>query len=134
MEVLGYVLLFCLIVSLVVSPVYFSLFKYSFIKSLLASSLVCSLLVVCIYWGAGVFVDLRLSMMGYDLSEISDSARLEGVPIDRHEEANQLYQSTFGVGWPLSVILSLGIFVIPYILIVLTVVSFYKKFLRKKLT
>ena len=126
MEALGYVILFGLVLLLIVLPIYFPL-KYSFIVSFFASSLVSFAVVVCIYWGADAFVDLRLSIMGYDLNAMSDSERLENVPLERREEANQLYQSRFGVGWPLSAILAMVFIVTPYILVASTLVTFYKK-------
>ncbi|MDN7131660.1 hypothetical protein JNO04_04735 [Halomonas sp. MC140] len=133
MEFLGYVTLFFLLSLVAVTPIYFSLFKYGFVKSILASVIVCSVLVVCIYWGSDVFADLRLSMMGYGINGLSDFERLEGVPLEMHKEATQLYQSTFGVGWPLSAILALSIFVAPYILIIVSFATFYKMWRSKNI-
>jgi hypothetical protein len=71
--------------------------------------------------------------MSSNVFSLSDTERLKGVLPEFREEANQLYQSRFGVGWPLSVILVLCIFVAPYILISVTAVILYKKW-RKKIT
>lgn len=131
MELLGNVTLLFLLALIVATPIYFSLFKYGFVKSILVSLIVSSALVVCTYWGSDAFTDLRLNMMGYDINGLSDSERLEGVPLEMREEATQLYQSTFGVGWPLSAILALSIFVTPYVLMIVSVATIYKMWRRK---
>lgn len=131
METAFDVFLYSMAGLVVASPIIFCALKYGFFKSLTASLVLCTILVVSMYWGADVYSDVRLATLGYDAEGMSELNRLEKVPIEHRAEAIQLYESGMGVGWPLSVIMVMILIVGPYNLFVIGLIQIIRRYSRK---
>lgn len=132
MQALGSTISLSIVALLIITPIFLYRLRLNVFVNFFLALIVSFFLVVSLSWFNDIFPDYRLSKMGFDISGISHEERIEEVPVELRQEATKLYNSRFGVGWPVKVIFGMFI-VFPYNLFILLIYKIYQKW-RKHLT
>lgn len=105
---------------------------------LLLSSVIFTLIlsVMSGYWSEDLSKQLIYDFYGFDPYGMGDAERwTQKISIDNRNAIEKIYEEGFGIGWPLRLIMSYVIFLLPYNLIACGIVFFLKNqknFIRKK--
>jgi hypothetical protein len=118
-EILDITVHWILLVLLFVTPWAVALFclrikkKVGFIYINLVAFPISFFLVLLIAYWPHFFADFRLVLMDFDFDGTTDDERTRHVDSSYKEEANRLYNSNMGIGWPLQAILVV-VYYFPY--------------------
>ncbi len=90
-----------------VSKYYISLLLVSIILTFMISTL-------STYWSEDLADQLMYKTYGFDDSGMNDEERFRNVNLGDRETIEKIYNGSFGIGWPLKLIMMFTIFMIPY--------------------
>ncbi|MEZ5757917.1 MAG: hypothetical protein R3D86_06825 [Emcibacteraceae bacterium] len=88
------------------------------------------LLIMVCYWPS-YYQGYQLENLGYDQFGMSEAERLANVAPEFHDRATMIYNSNFGIGWPLRVIMGFML-ILPYPTMVMLLISAIQKKLPTK--
>jgi hypothetical protein len=100
------ILIFCV-------PIFVVIKNYGFIKTNMIAVPLVSFLIVLGSVSPHFFKDVRLSLMNVNIEGMSKEERTKNVKPELREEAEELYWSLMGVGWPLTAMIWI-VFLAPY--------------------
>jgi hypothetical protein len=103
-------------------------FTRFFIICLISSLILC---VFAAWWLDKGQKDLLLYSYGYNDEDTFMGDPFKSVKKEHMDKAIELYESSFGIGWPIKAILSY-IFYLPYLIIVYLLIYFINKYKMKK--
>ncbi|WP_416768234.1 hypothetical protein ACM66T_07520 [Sulfurimonas sp. ST-25] len=113
MEILGIVVHFGLLATIVLVPIFVVSKGYDFLwTNAISLPIICFFLVLMTYW-PHFYTDFRLELMGFNFDATSDAERVRNVLPELQEKAKALYWSNMGIGWPLQAIFGMVLFA-PY--------------------
>ncbi len=99
-----------------------------YIKLLLVS--ICLTLIfstLSTYWSEDLSNKIMYKIYGFDDYGMSDEERLRNVSIENRQAIQNIYEGSFGVGWPLKLIIMYVTIIIPYNIVSCGVVYFYER-------
>jgi hypothetical protein len=80
------------------------------------------------YWSEDLSAELIYKVYGFDSYGMVESERwTREIHIDDKRTVERIYNGSFGIGWPLKLIMSYVIFMIPYNLVVCGIIYGYKR-------
>ncbi len=80
------------------------------------------------YWSEDLSAELIYKVYGFDSYGMVESERwTREIHIDDKRTVERIYNGSFGIGWPLKLIMSYVIFIIPYNLVVCGIIYGYKR-------
>ncbi|MEZ4924434.1 MAG: hypothetical protein R2780_14780 [Crocinitomicaceae bacterium] len=81
------------------------------------------LCLLSIYWAEYLSVEWMYNIYGFDPHGMSETDRwTKEISLDNRKTIEDLYNRSFGIGWPVKLILSYIIFIIPFNLIACAVI------------
>lgn len=127
-------LLITLLSYLIILLTPFLLHKYSkkiskyYITFLLASiTLTFILSTLSTYWSEDISDQLMYKLYSFDDYGMSNEERFINVNLENRETIEEIYNGSFGIGWPLKLIMSFIIFMIPYNIVVCGILFWTKR-------
>ncbi|HEC00775.1 MAG TPA: hypothetical protein ENI91_03705 [Sphingomonadales bacterium] len=93
--------------------------------NIISLPIIFAIVLISAYWPE-FFGNIRLSSMGFDFYGMTDFERTLGVSPELKAEANSLYWSNMGIGWPLKALIAF-VFFVPYPSISLLIFKFLKR-------
>lgn len=96
----------------------------NFLKLLISSLIFTFILcLLSIYWAEYLSVEWMYNIYGFDPHGMSETDRwTKEISLDNRKTIEDLYNRSFGIGWPVKLILSYIIFIIPFNLIACAVI------------
>lgn len=82
---------------------------------------------VSTYWSEDLSDRLIYKLYGFDADGMSDDERLHNVNDENKETIQNIYNESFGIGWPLKLIMMFTIIVIPYNLVSCGLIHLFKR-------
>lgn len=105
MDNLGIAILLLLVVVIICTPLICAYKSLGIIRfHVISITIIIFTIVLGSYW-PHLYIDLRLELMGFDFQGMSDLERALNVAPELRAEATKLYWSNMGVGWPLTAVL-----------------------------
>lgn len=133
MEVIVILISSLLGLGILLSPVLFirSSMKFEGLKGFIffniANAPVLFILVFLLAWWGDASTDVLLYSYGFNFDGMSDASRTANVSAENIDRVNYLYQTSFGIGWPLKAIF-MFVFFAPYPTLVLLAKYAFSKF------
>lgn len=87
--------------------------------------------IVSTYWSEDLSDKLIYKFYGFDDYGMSDEERFGNVNIENRQTIQEIYDGSFGVGWPVKLIMIYVIIMIPYNFVACSIIYLFK---RKKST
>lgn len=87
-----------------------------------------SLSTLTVYWAEDLSRELIYQLHGFDPNGMDESERwTKEIHIEDRKTIERIYKGSFGMGWPIRLILSYVIFMIPYNLVVCGIIYEFKR-------
>ncbi|WP_010521250.1 hypothetical protein [Aquimarina agarivorans] len=84
--------------------------------------------IISVYWSDDLSEEIIYKLYGFDTRGMSDSERwTRELNIEDKKTIEKIYNGSFGVGWPLKLIMSYIFFMVPYNLIICALIYGWKR-------
>lgn len=79
------------------------------------------------YWSEDLADKLMYNIYGFDDYGMSDEERFKNVDLQNRQTIHEIYNGSFGIGWPLKLIMMFTIIMIPYNIITCGVIHLFRR-------
>lgn len=125
-------LIITLISYLLIIATPFLIYRYSKVKKyfwLLLVSIILTFIfsTLSTYWSEDLSDKIIYKIYGFDNYGMSDEERLGKVSIENRQTIQKIYDGSFGIGWPLKLMMTFVIIMLPYNIVSCGIVYLYNR-------